>query len=86
MLPGTVPDGIAVTADAEEIFVSCYRPDRIYRIFPDGGYEIAVEDPTSLAFAGEDLDQLVIANLGGWHVSIAPAGNAGAAAAYPTLP
>jgi sugar lactone lactonase YvrE len=83
-----------VTADAEEIFVSCYRPDRIYRIFPDGGYEIAVEDPqgvllnqpTSLAFAGEDLDQLVIANLGGWHVSIAPAGNAGAAAAYPTLP
>ena len=94
LLPGTVPDGIAVTADGNEIFVSCYRPDRIYRIFPGGSSEIAVEDPqglvlnqpTSLAYAGENLDQLVIANLGGWHVSIASVGISGATVAYPALP
>jgi len=94
LLPETVPDGIAVSADGAEIFVSCYRPDRVYRISRDGASEIALDDPlglllnqpTSLAFAGEDLDQLVIANLGGWHVSIAAAGVAGALPAYPALP
>ena len=92
-LPETVPDGIAVSGDGAAIFVSCYRPDRIYCISPDGRLEIVLDDPfglslnqpTSLAFAGEDLDQLVIANLGGWHLSIAPAGVTGAPVAYPTL-
>src|SRR4051812_3525215 len=35
-LEGTVPDGLAFD-DAGGVLVSCYRPDSVYRLAPDGG-------------------------------------------------
>ncbi len=92
-LPGTVPDGVAAAADGGVFLVSCYRPDRIYRVSPDGGAEILIDDPlgqilnqpTSIAFVGEALDRLAVANLGGWHLSIGDVGIVGAPPARPIL-
>jgi gluconolactonase len=76
-LPGVVPDGVALTADGT-IIVSCYRPDRLY-VFADGAAEVLAEDPdaitllapTNVAFAGPGLDQLLVANFAGHHLSVA---------------
>jgi gluconolactonase len=93
-LPGTVPDGVAALAEGGAFFVSCYRPDRIYHVTAAGRTEVLLDDPlgqvlnqpTSLAFVGERLDQLAVANLGGWHLSIGEPGVVGAQAAHPKLP
>lgn len=84
-LPGTVPDGVALTADGG-LLVSCYRPDRIVHIDVDGVVEVVAEDPqgtllaapTNVCFAGEGLDLLVSANLGRWHLTLVHAGLMGA--------
>ena len=63
-LPGTVPDGIALDS-SEDLYVACYRPDRIYRVSPGGAAEVLADDPqgidlnapTNMAFAGSDLRQ-----------------------------
>ena len=90
-LDGTVPDGIALTADGG-VVVSCYRPDRIVHIDAAGAVEIVAEDPqgtllaapTNVAFAGPQLDRLVSANLGRWHLSLVDSGLRGAPLHYPT--
>jgi gluconolactonase len=59
-LPESVPDGLAFDA-AGNLYVSCYRPDRIYRVVPDGAVAVLAEDPrgtvlaapTNVAFLGE---------------------------------
>jgi len=74
-LPRTVPDGLAFDA-AGGLWIGCYQPNRIYRLAPDGDLEVVVDDwtgeyvmtPTNLAFAGDDLDVLVLASLCGWAV------------------
>jgi gluconolactonase len=89
-LHGTVPDGIAFTADGDAI-VSCYRPDRIVRLGRDGSIEIVAEDPqgtllaapTNVVFVGERLDRLVSANLGRWHLTLLDIGLRGAPLHYP---
>ena len=76
-LPGTVPDGIALTQDGGAV-ISCYRPDRIYYLDPDGDLTVLIEDPqgtllsapTNVCFIGDELSQLVSANLGRWHLTI----------------
>lgn len=76
-MPGTVPDGIAFTADGGAV-ISCYRPDRIYYLDPGGDLSVLVEDPqgtllaapTNICFIGDDLSQLVAANLGRWHLTL----------------
>jgi sugar lactone lactonase YvrE len=76
-LEGTVPDGVAFTADGG-LLVSCYRPDRIVHIGRDGRVETVAEDPqgthlaapTNVAFFGAELDRLVSANLGRWHLTL----------------
>jgi gluconolactonase len=83
-LPGTVPDGVAFTADGG-VLVSCYRPDRIVLIGEDGTTDIVAEDPqgtllaapTNVCFMGERLDRLVSANLGRWHLTLVDAGLTG---------
>lgn len=73
-LDGTVPDGVAFTTDGGAL-VSCYRPDRILHLSPEGRIETVAEDPqgthlaapTNVAFAG---DRLISANLGRWHLSL----------------
>jgi gluconolactonase len=90
-LDGTVPDGVAFTADGG-VLVSCYRPDRIVHLDSAGLVEIVAEDPqgtllagpTNVAFAGAGLDRLICANLGRWHLALVESGLRGAPLHYPT--
>jgi gluconolactonase len=90
-LDGTVPDGVAFTADGG-VVVSCYRPDRIVHIDSAGAVQIVAEDPqgtllaapTNIAFAGAELDRLVCANLGRWHLALVDSGLRGLPLHYPT--
>jgi gluconolactonase len=74
---GTVLDGLACTADGG-LLVSCYRPDRIYHLDRDGNAEVVAEDPqgtllaapTNVCFVGPELDRVVSANLGRWHLTL----------------
>ena len=70
-IPFSVPDGLAFDT-AGNLYISCYRPDRIYRLSADDKLEILAEEwtghliaaPTNVAFCGENLDILLSANLG----------------------
>jgi sugar lactone lactonase YvrE len=89
-LEGTVPDGVAFT-DEGGVLVSCYRPDRIVHIDRDGRVETVAEDPqgtllaapTNVAFVGDELDRLVSANLGRWHLALLDIGLRGMPLHYP---
>lgn len=91
-LTGSQPDGIAL-AENGSMFVGCYRPDTIFRVSPDGSFEVFAEDPdgvilnqpTNVAFAGEGFDSLVVSSLGGWSLVAAEAGVRGLALRYPAL-
>ncbi len=80
-LPETVPDGIAFDAQGN-LYVSCYAPNRIFKIEPNGTNTVLIDDweahtlsnPTNIAFGGPDLDQLFAANLGRWHLTKIDAG------------
>lgn len=86
-----VPDGVAVAEDGS-LFIACYRPDTIYRWDPEGGLSVFAEDPrgtvlaapTNVVFTGDDLDELVVPNLGRWHMTRMPAGVRGVRLNYPT--
>jgi gluconolactonase len=75
-MPRTVPDGIAFDMD-ENLYVSCYIPNAIYKISKDRVSTLLWEDweahtlsnPTNIAFGGENMDQLFTANLGRWHIN-----------------
>ena len=90
-LEGTVPDGVAFTADGG-VLVACYRPDRIVHLDAAGTVEVVAEDPqgtllgapTNVAFAGPELDRLVCANLGRWHLALVESGLRGVPLHYPT--
>jgi gluconolactonase len=90
-LDGMVPDGVAFTAQGG-VLVSCYRPDRIVHLDAAGVVEIVADDPqgtllagpTNVAFAGPELDRLVCANLGRWHLALVDSGLRGAPLHYPT--
>ena len=90
-LTGSQPDGIALAEDGT-MFVGCYRPDRIYRVHPDGSSDVVAEDPdgvilnqpANIAFAGDDLLRLVVSSLGGWSLVAADAGVRGLSLRYPT--
>jgi sugar lactone lactonase YvrE len=92
VLPGTVPDGLAFDVEGG-LWISCYQPNQIYRLSPDGTLELIVDDwsgwhvamPTNLAFAGPDLDVLVLANLGARHLCAFRPGVRGAALERPVL-
>jgi gluconolactonase len=87
-----VPDGVQLAEDGS-ILVSCYRPDRIYRIPPGGEPEVLAEDPegtliaapTNVAFGGPDLDRLFVASLARWHLAVGDVGLRGARLRYPKI-
>jgi gluconolactonase len=89
-LEGTVPDGVAFTAGGG-VLISCYRPDSIVHLDGGGRAEVVAEDPqgtllaapTNIAFAGRELDRLVSANLGRWHLALIDSGLRGVPLHYP---
>ena len=91
-LPGTVPDGVAFDTDGN-LYIACYRPDRIYRYSADGNLEILADDfegtiiaaPTNIAFCCANRDVLVSANLGRWHITRYETGAIGLPLHYPDL-
>lgn len=84
ILPESVPDGLAFDATGN-LYVSCYAPNKIYRVKPDRTVSVFASDwqahglsnPTNIAFGGANFDQLFIANLGRWHISQIDAGTRG---------
>ena len=91
-LHGSQPDGVALAADGT-MLVGCYRPDRIWRVDPDGRAEVLAEDPdgvvlnqpANVAFVGPDLDRIVVSSLGGWSLMGADVGLTGVPLRYPDL-
>ena len=91
-LPGAVPDGVAFDADGN-LYIACYRPDRIYRYGSDGHLEVLADDfegtiiaaPTNIAFCGTERDILLSANLGRWHITRYETGARGIRLQYPDL-
>jgi len=83
-LHGHVPDGLAFT-DGGGCLISNYRPDRIYHLDSAGRLEVVAQDPhgtliaapTNVCFAGEQLDRVVSANLGRWHLTLLDLGLVG---------
>ena len=69
-LPRTVPDGVAYDTEGGAI-VSCYQPNRIMRVSPEGTVSTIVDDwmgiallsPTNVAFYGPNRRQLAIATI-----------------------
>lgn len=67
------PDGLAIGRDGR-LFICCYEPSLIYQWSEDEGLQLLCFDetahtlchPTNCAFLGNDL---LIANLGRWHIS-----------------
>lgn len=65
-------DGGACDRDGN-LYVACWRPDRIYRIGPDGLAEVYLDDPmalflqgpTNVCFGGPDGGRMFIAMFGG---------------------
>jgi len=92
-LPGTVPDGLAFDTTGN-LYISCYRPDRIYRLNPQGELEILAEDyegtviaaPTNVAFCGEERNVFLSANLGRWHLTRYEVQATGVPLNYPEIP
>lgn len=86
-----VPDGVAVATDGS-LYISCYRPDAIYRWHPKTGLTLFARDPrgttlaapTNIVFTGDGLDVMVVPNLGRWHLTRLRAGVTGAPLNYPT--
>lgn len=75
-LAGNVPDGLAFATDGS-VLIACYRPDIVYRWRPGSGLEVLVRDPegtaiaapTNLVFAGAARDEILMPNIGRWHVT-----------------
>jgi gluconolactonase len=75
-LPQTCPDGVALDADGN-LYISCYAPNSIYKVNTRQEVTLLIDDweghtlsnPTNMAFAGKDFSQLLVANLGRWHIS-----------------
>jgi sugar lactone lactonase YvrE len=84
-LDNTVPDGLAFDAGGG-VLVSCYRPDRIYHVDAEGVLRVAADDfqgttlgaPTNVCYVGRDLDRVVSANFGRWHLTLLDLGLRGA--------
>jgi gluconolactonase len=71
-LDRVIPDGLAFDADGG-LWISCWQPNRILRLAPNGSLDIVADDwsgihvltPNNVAFAGRDLTELAFPALGG---------------------
>jgi gluconolactonase len=79
-----IPDGV-VFDSAQNLYVTCYATDCIYRVGPDCKVELFAYDPegtilarpTNAAFGGPAREDLYVANLGRWHITRLTTGNPG---------
>ena len=89
-LHGHVPDGLAFT-EGGGCLITNYRPDRIYHLDAAGRLVTVAQDPhgtllaapTNACFVGEELDRVVSANLGRWHLTLLDLGLTGSPLHYP---
>jgi sugar lactone lactonase YvrE len=73
-MPGEVPDGLLFDGNGG-LLITCYQPNAIYRLDPNGDCSLELRDdlaqllsmPTNGAWLHDG--RLLLANLGGWHVS-----------------
>lgn len=73
-IPETCPDGICIHND--DIYISCYAPNTIFRIDAQGQLHTFVHDweahtlcnPTNMAIS-TDGRYMYVANLGRWHIA-----------------
>jgi len=91
-LPGTVPDGLAFD-DQGGLLISCFQPNRLLRVEPDGGEaRVVIDDwtgqqllsPTNIAFFGPQHKSLACASLLGWWLSAIDTPWTGQRLFYPT--
>jgi gluconolactonase len=81
---GRLPDGLALDT-AGTLYVCCYASDEILTISPDGKrtqlafdhHAILISRPTNIAFGGDDMDEIYVANLGRQTVTRAKIGITG---------
>ncbi|WP_263366494.1 SMP-30/gluconolactonase/LRE family protein [Edaphobacter bradus] len=74
-----VPDGVVLDA-AQNLYVTCYATDCIYRVRTDRTVELFAYDPegtmlarpTNAVFGGPSRTDLFVANLGRWHITCIP--------------
>ena len=72
-----MPDGLAFDA-RQNLYVASFEASALELIRPDGTIELVARDErgltinraTNCAFGGPQLEQLYVANLGGWHISV----------------
>ena len=91
-LPENVPDGLAFDTE-DNLYISCYRPDRIYRLSPSGKLDTLAEEltghllsaPTNVAFCGRERNIFLSTNLGRWHLTRYELGATGVPLHYPTF-
>lgn len=89
-LEHAVPDGLAFDVDGG-LWISCWQPNRVYRLPAEGDLEVVVDDwsgvyaptPTNVAFAGPNLDVLVLASLGTQQIAAIDPGVRGVPLHYP---
>ena len=79
---GRLPDGLALDANGN-LYCSCYASDDIHRIPPGGDkvelfahdrWAILLSRPTNMAFGGDEMDTMYIANLGRTTITRAKVG------------
>ena len=59
------------------LYIACWRPDRVYRLHPDGSVDIYLDDPTAeymnsptnACFGGPDGRRLYLSGLCGWSIT-----------------
>ncbi len=91
-LDQVIPDGLAFDAEGG-LWISCWQPNRIMRLAPNGALDIVADDwsgihvltPNNLAFAGDDLAELAFAALAGNFIRAFAPAVAGRALNYPRV-
>jgi gluconolactonase len=87
-----VPDGLAFAADGT-LYISCWRPDRVYLWREGASSEVFLDDPTAeylntptnLCFGGDDFRRLYFASLGGWTITQIDVPHVGQRLAHPSF-